>query len=395
MCVQRKKPADLSGDCTKELFRQEVENSDDIRLSLKLYKVCKADQERYCKDIEYGGNRIKECLEKNRKKGDFSSECRKEIEDMMERRSRDYRLDPELSEHCEQDIEALCGYTADTMKKDPSLHEAKVTMCLQDKHEQVKSEKCRAAIHHIIRLAAEDFRFNDEIAEKCMEDRNEHCSNHQPGSSRVIGCLQKTREEGKLSDKCGMALFELELQMAEDIDFQVPLQEACSEELTQMCKKQQEGRGRIIRCLQKNVDDKAMGSDCRKEVRKNVNRMSQDYRLNFRLQKACDPDISSLCEGVCPNQMTACGGKVLRCLQDKLDSITGSECRDEVFYFVKMEVSDYRNDIALAEACREDVDSFCDHVEAGEGRVLECLRTNRCASVSCFFAVAWGPAVLV
>lgn len=46
-------------------------------------------------------------------------------------------------------------------------------------------------------------------------------------------------------------------------------------------------------------------------------------------------------------------------------------------YFEKMEVSNFRNDIILAEACREDVDKFCANVEAGEGRVHQCLRDNR------------------
>lgn len=378
--VQRSKPAELSAACKKELFRQEVENSDDIRLSVKLHQVCKADQERYCSKVEYGGNRVKKCLEKHRKKRNFSSECRKELEAMMERRSKDFRLDPELTENCEKEIHDECLFNEESMEMDQDVHQAKVIMCLEDASENIKNEKCKAAVHHVKRLASEDFRFNADLAEKCMEDRKKYCSNHQPGSSRVIGCLQETREHGDLSVTCGEALFELEVQMAEDIDFQVPLQEACSEELTHMCQDEQEGHGRIVRCLQKQLDDKSMGGDCRKEVRKNVNRMSQDYRLNYRLHKACKPDIDTLCKYKCKNPLMPCSGKVLRCLQDKMDSITGTECRDEVFYFIKMEVSDYRNDIALAEACREDVDKFCDHVEGGDGRVLDCLRSNRCVA---------------
>ena len=34
-------------------------------------------------------------------------------------------------------------------------------------------------------------------------------------------------------------------------------------------------------------------------------------------------------------------------------------CADEVFYFEKMEVNDFRNDVLLAEACRSDVEHFC------------------------------------
>ena len=43
----------------------------------------------------------------------------------------------------------------------------------------------------------------------------------------------------------------------------------------------------------------------------------------------------------------------------------------QVFYFEKMEVNDFRNDVLLAEACREDVDKFCKNVEPGG-----CLRLH-------------------
>jgi hypothetical protein len=37
----------------------------------------------------------------------------------------------------------------------------------------------------------------------------------------------------------------------------------------------------------------------------------------------------------------------------------------EVFYYQLMEVSDFRNDVILAEACRGDVDKYCKDVEPG------------------------------
>ena len=61
-----------------------------------------------------------------------------------------------------------------------------------------------------------------------------------------------------------------------------------------------------------------------------------------------------------------CGGTVLQCLSDKIDTITSEDCKKEVFYFQKMEVRDFRNDVILAETCRADVDTYCADVEAGE-----------------------------
>ena len=103
-----------------------------------------------------------------------------------------------------------------------------------------------------------------------------------------------------------------------------------------------------------------------------------------------------------------CGGKVLRCLTDKIDDIKAEACKKEVYYFEKMEVrasggslhnarftmsavftkqtfhthqsnqiypynlpahssqvTDFKNDVLLAEACRQDVDKLCATVEPG------------------------------
>lgn len=53
--------------------------------------------------------------------------------------------------------------------------------------------------------------------------------------------------------------------------------------------------------------------------------------------------------------------------QDKQDNITSSACAEEVFYYQLMEVTDFRNDVILAEACRGDVEKYCKDVEPGEG----------------------------
>lgn len=64
-------------------------------------------------------------------------------------------------------------------------------------------------------------------------------------------------------------------------------------------------------------------------VVRDMNRMATDYRLNFRLNQACEADISQLCPAMCaPGQ--PCGGVVLHCLTEKVDNITAADCREEV-----------------------------------------------------------------
>jgi golgi apparatus protein 1 len=107
-------------------------------------------------------------------------------------------------------------------------------------------------------------------------------------------------------------------------------------------------------------------------------------RLNHRLSQACKSVIDEKCGDKCPlNEPETCGGRVLRCLTDIQENITDADCKKEVFYFMKMEVKDFRNDVLLAEACRQDVDTFCAKIEPGAcllcpGSLKSCIPGPHC-----------------
>ena len=374
--MQRSKRQEISWDCHAELFRQEVENADDIRMSVRLFNACRGDQQRFCAGVEYGANRVKDCLEEHLTHQKFSKECRTEMSTMMQARARDFRLDPALRRACADDIDGLCGYMEDQIDGVESM-QGNVINCLQDMYDDLKSGECKKAVHKAFERASTDYRLHTPLAEKCFDDTRRNCAAHTPGSARVITCLQDSREA--LQPECRTALFDLEVRMAEDIDFQFPLKAHCAAEIKELCASVEHGHARMVQCLQEHLSAREMGSECRAEVRRSTNRMAQDYRLNYRLKIACDKDMQAVCDGACFEDGQACGGTMLRCLQDNIDDLESAECRKEVQYFVKMEVTDFRNDVMLAEACKVDVDKHCADVEPGEGRVLECLRMHRCA----------------
>lgn len=82
----------MSWDCQEQLFRQEVENSDDIRLNRPLFNDCRGDQQKFCPDVMLGSNRVKDCLEDHREDKAFSSECKASLEALLARRASDFRL---------------------------------------------------------------------------------------------------------------------------------------------------------------------------------------------------------------------------------------------------------------------------------------------------------------
>ncbi len=68
------------------------------------------------------------------------------------------------------------------------------------------------------------------------------------------------------------------------------------------------------------MDNSAMSQECKEETVKDMNRMATDYRLNYRLNKACEAEVNKLCRNLCSNSGgQTCGGLVLQCLQVRRD----------------------------------------------------------------------------
>jgi hypothetical protein len=61
-----------------------------------------------------------------------------------------------------------------------------------------------------------------------------------------------------------------------------------------------------------------------------------------------------------------------------------------VFYYQKMEVENFQNDIILAEACRKDVESFCASVEPGTRACVRVTTVHFCGNR---LSLQWGKRV--
>lgn len=371
----RGKRAQLSWDCQEELFRQEVENADDIRLSAKLLRTCMRDKKKFCNDVKPGNARVKACLEDKRDDPEFSAECKKTFEEMMARRATDFRLDAKLRDLCKTDIEEVCGYEKDSLYSIAG-YDGRVLECLQDYKDELVTPACKKRVHKLTMRAAQDIRMDRPLSDACFDDRQKLCTNIQPGDARVLRCLQDSREQ--LTYECRATLFDQEVRLAEDIDFQFPLKKACAAEIPRFCKDVQHGGARVIQCLILHDEETEMSEECRNEVKRHETRAAKDYRLNYRLNKACDLEIDRLCADVCsPFSGQACEGTVIQCLTQKAENITDQACKKEIFIMEKIMANDVRADAVLQKACDSDIATYCADVEAGKGRVHQCLRNNR------------------
>ncbi|GJP37078.1 hypothetical protein CLOM_g21523 [Closterium sp. NIES-68] len=368
----------LAWDCQAELFRQEVENADDIRLNVRLFQACLNDQRKFCADVKYGDARVKDCLEDHRLDAEFSPGCKTEFEKMMARRATDFRLDSRLRKYCKADIAEICYPDAEDIS-DVANYDAKVIQCLQDYRDELKDPKCKAQVHKLTEREI-DIRFNKPLADACQADRTTVCKDAPDGQASVFMCLQD--HMAQLKEACRNSVFEQLVRMAEDIDFKFPMKKACQSELNKFCKEVPHGHASRIKCLQDRIDDADFGEACRKEVQSDLVRSAQDYRLNYRLHKACLPDIQKQCMHACDaasaNGTATCGGMVLKCLQEKKDKLESPSCAKEVESFSLIEAKDPLSfDVPLQTACKPDLIKLCPDVSRDHARTLSCLRTKR------------------
>lgn len=62
--------------------------------------------------------------------------------------------------------------------------------CVACGRDEIKDSACKARVTKVKEIAASDIRFDIPLAEACYRDRQQFCANVQPGSARVIRCLQ-------------------------------------------------------------------------------------------------------------------------------------------------------------------------------------------------------------
>ena len=107
------------------------------------------------------------------------SSYRSLLEDMMEARSKDYRLDPALRTDCEQEIKQICDYEASAMR-DVQSDEARVVECLQDIADDIENPSCKAAVARTFSRGSENIRFAVVMAKACRKDRQKFCKDIPP-----------------------------------------------------------------------------------------------------------------------------------------------------------------------------------------------------------------------
>jgi Golgi apparatus protein 1 len=128
----------------------------------------------------------------------------------------------------------------------------------------------------------------------CRGDIEKFCAGIPPGGGRILACLKSNANQ--LSQPCKAHVEEVRQKAKEFGD-------ACEGDVYQFCQGIRPGKGRMLACLNSNVD--RLSPPCRDRIQ-----AAREKAAGF--QEACGPDAARLCQGIPPGQ-----GRILACLKSR------------------------------------------------------------------------------
>ena len=198
---------------------------------------------------------------------------------------------------------------------------------------QANAKECQAQVLEAMSRIAEDLNLNPELHDACFEDQKYFCANIQPGSGSVNSCMKAHLEF--LQPRCRRAEFEEISQETSDIDLQPEVRQSCAREISELCGSSP--KKKIIRCLQDQMQSDRMGEPCRDVLLEDEALIFRYSSLNSDLKTKCADDVTA----------TACGlfrqeYNVYPCLKESLENIETSECKAEIKRVIQKQVRGVR-----------------------------------------------------
>lgn len=141
--------------------------------------VCKADREKFCKDVQPGDGRIMQCLSDN--KAQLAPDCAKKVENFA------------------NGFQAACGADVQKLCANVEKGKGRRIKCLNDNAAQL-SPACKTKLDEFKAQHQGKAEERKQFREACKNDVKTHCKGVQHGQGRVVACLRE--KQSSLSSGC-------------------------------------------------------------------------------------------------------------------------------------------------------------------------------------------------
>ena len=101
------------------------------------------------------------------------------------------------------------------------------------------------------------------VVNGCQKELDNYCKDVTPGQGRVLACLYARSD--KLSGQCEYALYDAAAQLERAVAALSYVVNECGDDLKNLCSGVQAGKGRLLKCLEKN--DSKVSDRCKQSLK--------------------------------------------------------------------------------------------------------------------------------
>mmetsp|Transcript_42131 Transcript_42131/g.51151 ORF Transcript_42131/g.51151 Transcript_42131/m.51151 type:complete len:1045 (-) Transcript_42131:585-3719(-) len=375
-----RKHKELTADCKAQVTKQKTDKTDDWRQNFKMRMHCYKDVKALCpeefkampmnntKGTQPFTSSVRACLFRKRAQIQ-SKECEAEVShDIVDQQM--VEKTP-YQKSCQEIIQEKCkNIKAGVVLK----------ACL--KRQEGLTEECKKDMAEDTHIRSEKISLRPGLATDCASEIKSLCPDVKEGDNRIAACLNKKLMSPQMSDNCRKSLRDDKMVASENIFNQPEIYKACKMDMRIHCGQLPQSynatggkndQGKMLRCLQDHRNQlRAMA--CTQAVVDSLITSQKDWLADHAVHHSCKNDVRKYCKDEAQEFMGAYG-KVHGCLRKRLAVPAGLSpaCAKEQQRLVKASFEDIRMQPYLHAACSDAVGRFCEKVEPGKGRVVDCL----------------------
>ncbi|CAB3405076.1 unnamed protein product [Caenorhabditis bovis] len=389
----------LGDECKHEVLRLAEMQADDFHLDRPLFFACRADRERYCKDVPSGQGKVFECLMLSRNDQFMDPQCSNMLAERAFLMGRDYRMAHPLTKACQPELARYKCEPQSQLEAAVHFHLSWILLCLENGANQPEHKEAppsRECMHEMLnhrQMMMTHFKMAPEIVMQCSAEIDKWCSPRGDieAEGKTLHCLMEhaeTRNETlKLGPQCIQALTEV-IKVA-DIgrNYKVDrvLYASCKSLIDGRCAQDANSEMSTLQCLMRNVDSPDMVPDCEKRLLEVQYFMSRDWTLEPSLYEACHAEAVTRCSAVDnwhqqhnTNNQVDPGPQVLACLYrsayDEANPLS-QRCGTEVRNLLRMRAARVNLIPEIEDSCREALSAFCSNNVKPQEEMM-CLQKN-------------------
>ena len=246
-CLRAKEEM-LSKKCEAALFRHDTRVSGDIHFHSSIQKSCHSEIENHCAKevLSHIEGAVLECLEMNMLTKTYRSDCIEAMREYEHQSTRDFRKDINVDKTCESFIEQECDF--DCTEEDVECGGQTIN-CLKRKIDEISSLECKESVLRLGMIGNMDFENDRIFSSACKSDIDKFCGEQkafqQDNLGDVYSCIQNHFED--LTEECAAATTENFEMRDKSILLRPRLRKNCQVEVHDFCKDEPDELGCLTR----------------------------------------------------------------------------------------------------------------------------------------------------